>query len=313
MKKQEIEYTGVDEQRLDKILPELLPTKSRSYWQHQIENGCVRIDDVLITKGKVKVQPNTLITITPLKAKELAIVPQNLPLDIVYQDNDIAVINKNKGMVVHPSNGHEDQTLVNALLYHIKDLSSINGIIRPGIVHRIDKDTSGLLVVAKNDAAHQHLSYQLKDKTLYREYIALVHGVIDTEKFTIDMPIARHPGDRKKMAVVSNGKNAITHVTLKAVLGEYSLIHCLLETGRTHQIRVHLKAIGYPIVGDPIYTARKNPFRLESQFLHSTKLGLIHPSTEANMTFSAPLPLQLQEILEHLQESSDMHERHTTI
>jgi len=295
-----LDFINTEDNRLDKILVQMDATKSRSYWQKIIQDGCVLVDDKIICKANVKIKQGAHIYVKPLEDKPLAILPENKPLDIIYQDNDVAVINKAIGMVVHPSAGHQSGTVVNAILFHIKDLSSINGVIRPGIVHRIDKDTSGLLIIAKNNQAHLCLSEQLKDKSLYREYLALVHGHVKDDKFTIDMPIARHPQKRKQMAVVEHGKLAKTHVEVIKRYERYTLVRCRLETGRTHQIRVHLQSIGYPIVGDPIYSSKKDEFQLGGQFLHAYKLGFIHPTTQKQMRFEAPLPTQFEEILKSL-------------
>ena len=223
-------------------------------------------------------------------------------MDIVYEDDDVIVINKPQGMVVHPAPGHDEHTLVNALLYHCP-LSTINGTFRPGIVHRIDKDTSGLLMVAKNDKAHRSLAKQLKDKTNIREYVALVHGRIAEDEGTINAPIGRSLKDRKKQAVVKDGRNAVTHFEVLKRYRDYTFVKCILETGRTHQIRVHMKYIGHPLVGDPLYGPKKT-IKGNGQFLHAGKLGFVHPTTGKLLIFEAPLPKIFQECLEKLDKTN---------
>ena len=286
--------------RLDKAFVEFMPEKSRSYFQKLILEGHVFLNERVILKGNIKVIPNDVITFSLLEEKELAVIAENIPLEIVYEDIDLAIINKPTGMVVHPAKGHISGTLVNALLFHLQDLSAINGIKRPGIVHRIDKDTSGLLIVAKNDSAHTFLAEQLKDKTLYREYIALTHGVIKDSQIIVDAPISRSSVDRKKMAIIENGKPARTHITVVERYEKYTLIKCRLETGRTHQIRVHLKYLGHSLVGDLLYTAKNNEFNLSGQFLHAHKIGFIHPTTKKEMQFTVPLSQQFVDILDKL-------------
>ena len=227
--------------------------------------------------------------------------PQNLPVEIVYQDGDIAVINKTQGMVTHPCAGTPDGTLVNALMYHIRDLSAINGVLRPGIVHRLDKDTSGLLVVAKNNAAHLSLAEQIEKKTAGRYYVALVCGNIKEDEGTIDAPIARSVRDRKKMAVDENGRRAVTHYKVRERFGDYTLVEFKLETGRTHQIRVHAKYINHPVVGDVTY-GKKDSFGLNGQLLHAYKLTLTHPTTGERMTFEADLPDYFKRVLDKLRK-----------
>ncbi|GBU10574.1 ribosomal large subunit pseudouridine synthase D [Erysipelotrichaceae bacterium] len=297
----QIEITELNAgERLDKILAAADGDFSRNYAQELIEGGLVHINNKVISRSNVKVKLGDIITFEKKAPLELDIVASNLPLDIVYQDADVVVLNKAIGMVVHPAAGHQNDTLVNALLFHIDNLSSINGVIRPGIVHRIDKDTSGLLVVAKNNKAHTVLSTQLQDKTLYREYIALIFGDMKDLDVIIDVPIARSPHDRKKMAVIAEGKAARTHVRVLQRFGDYTLIQCRLETGRTHQIRVHLSYIGHPLVGDLLYTTRKHPFNLHGQFLHARKIGFIHPTTAENCEFEAPMPQVFQDVLTQL-------------
>lgn len=297
-----LDFINEKSERIDKVLVTQGAERSRSYWQKMIREGYVRIDGVVVDKVNTLVTQGAHIQVLQRPSTPLNVVAEAIPLDIVYQDADVVVINKPRGMVVHPGFGHLSGTLVNALLYHIKDLSSINGVIRPGIVHRIDKDTSGLLLVAKNDAAHVFLAKQLKDKTLYREYVALVHGNIPQEKLTIDLPIGRDHENRKQMAIVETGKPAVTHVEVRERYGDYTLVHCRLETGRTHQIRVHLQSIGYPLVGDPLYSKKTNPFGLSGQFLHAYQLGFIHPRTKKSLVFTAQLPDVLLQIIEKLRK-----------
>ena len=235
----------------------------------------------------------------------LDIEPQNIPLDILYEDEDVLLVNKPKDMVVHPSAGHMDGTLVNALLYHCKDsLSSINGVMRPGIVHRIDKDTTGVLIVCKNDKAHNCIAEQLKVHSITRKYHALVWHNLTEDSGTIDAPIGRHPIDRKKMAIThKNGKPAVTHYKVLERFGNYTYVECELETGRTHQIRVHMTSIGHPLVGDPVYGPSRQPFKTQGQMLHAKVFGFIHPTTGEYMEFETPLPDYFEDILEKLRNS----------
>lgn len=280
--------------RLDKVLAGAFPTHTRSQLQQWLKADLVTVNQAP-AKAKYKVQPDDQIQIQVPAPVPLDLKPQNIPLDIVYEDDDVIVVNKPQGMVVHPAPGHPDGTLVNALLAH-GPLSSINGVIRPGIVHRIDKDTSGLLMVAKNDLAHQSLAAQLKAKTTIREYIALVHGVIEEEKGTIDAPLGRSKNDRKKQAVLEGGRHAVTHFQVLERFTNYTLVKCILETGRTHQIRVHMKYIGHPVAGDPLYGPKKT-LKGAGQFLHAKKLGFKQPTTGELLIFEAPLPAIFQKIL----------------
>lgn len=283
--------------RVDKYLNMVQDELSRSFIQQLIDDEKILINDAPC-KSNSKVKNGDVITIedfalTPIEAK-----PEDIPLDIIYEDQDIIVINKPKGMVVHPSVGNYEHTLVNALLFHCHDLSGINGKIRPGIVHRIDKDTTGCIVACKNDKAHEAIALQLADKTCHREYIALVEGIIEHNSGTIDAPIGRDPKDRKKMTVTEiNSKEAVTHFDVIERFKNYTLIKCQLETGRTHQIRVHMQFIGHPIVGDEVYGRRKTLKDTQGQVLHAYKLELIHPSTKEKMTFEAELPAYFQELL----------------
>ncbi|MER2041045.1 MAG: RluA family pseudouridine synthase [Desemzia incerta] len=289
--------------RIDKVLAEIIPDKTRSAIQLWIKDGYVLVNDEAV-KTNYKVQAGDEIKITEPELQELDVVAENIPLEIVYQDQDVVVINKPQGMVVHPSAGHPNGTLVNALLYHIHDLSGINGKIRPGIVHRIDKDTSGLLMVAKNDLAHEKLAAQLKDKTSIREYVALVHGVIPHEKGTIDAPLGRSKLDRKKQDIVDGGRDAVTHFRVLERFKDFTLVSLTLETGRTHQIRVHMKYIGYPVAGDPVYGPRKT-LPGNGQFLHAKKLGFKHPKNNEMMVFEKEIPEIFEETLNKLRNISE--------
>ena len=288
-----------DSGRLDKVLAGRLTQFSRSKLQRWISNGLVLVNGQQVA-DKYKVKIGDQVVVTPEGPHPIDLKPEDIPLDIVYEDDDVLVVNKPQGMVVHPAPGHPDHTLVNALMYH-SPLSTINGEFRPGIVHRIDKDTSGLLMVAKNDRAHQSLAAQLKAKTTKREYIALVHGRIKEEKGTIDAPLGRSRKDRKKQAIVANGRHAVTHFKVLECYRNYTLIKCRLETGRTHQIRVHLASIGHPLAGDPLYGPRKTlPGR--GQYLHARLLGFVHPTTGKEMVFTAPLPAYFQQMIANLRQ-----------
>ena len=290
--------------RLDKVLAGLQTIWTRSQVDKLIKNDQVQVNDQ-VQPSKYKVKTGDVITVAPQTVQATELVPEDIPLDIVYEDDDVIVVNKPQGMVVHPAPGHPDHTLVNALLYH-SPLSTINGEFRPGIVHRIDKDTSGLLMVAKNDHAHQSLAAQLKAKTNLREYVALVHGVIKEETGTIDAPLGRSPKDRKKQAIVADGRSAVTHFKVLKRYQHYTLISCRLETGRTHQIRVHLQSIGHPLVGDPLYGPKKT-IAGHGQFLHAKLLGFEHPTTGEMMQFEAPLPPIFKATLAKLDKSDLNH------
>ena len=287
--------------RLDKVCSEIFSDYSRSQIKQLIDGGNITVNGKT-EKAKYKVKSGDVIRLEEPETKTLELRPENIPLDIVYEDDDVIVINKPQGMVVHPAPGHDEHTLVNALLYHCP-LSTINGTFRPGIVHRIDKDTSGLLMVAKNDKAHRFLAEQLKDKTNIREYVALVHGRIAEDEGTINAPIGRSLKDRKKQAVVKDGRNAVTHFEVLKRYRDYTLVKCILETGRTHQIRVHMKYIGHPLVGDPLYGPKKT-IKGNGQFLHAGKLGFVHPTTGKLLIFEAPLPKIFQECLEKLDKTN---------
>ena len=252
-------------------------------------------------KVSYKVQANDNISIDVPEAKETKLKAQEIPLDIIYEDSDIIVVNKPKGMVVHPANGNPDGTLVNAILSICKNsLSGIGGELRPGIVHRLDKDTSGLIIVAKNDKAHINMSEQIKERNVKKTYIALVRGNVPEEEATINMPIGRSTKDRKKMAVTKNGKQAITHFKVLKRYSKYTLLEIKIETGRTHQIRVHMAEIGYPVVGDAVYSNGKSEFGIEGQMLHAYKLEFMHPITNKHMELTAPLPQYFEKILKKL-------------
>ncbi|MFA9414756.1 MULTISPECIES: RluA family pseudouridine synthase [unclassified Streptococcus] len=283
--------------RLDKALADLTDL-SRSFANDEIKAGRVLVNG-RAAKAKYAVKAGDVITYTLPQEEVVDYLPEDLPLEIIYQDDQVAVVNKPQGMVVHPSAGHVTGTLVNALLYHIKDLSSINGVVRPGIVHRIDKGTSGLLMIAKTDAAHQALAEELKDKKSLRKYLAIVHGNLPTDRGVIEAPIGRSDKDRKKQAVTAKGKPALTRFQVLEWFGDYSLVELTLETGRTHQIRVHMAYIGHPVAGDPAYGPKKT-LAGQGQFLHAEKLGFTHPTSGEEMVFTAPAPAIFQETLEKL-------------
>ena len=287
--------------RLDKYLAEQFPEQTRSYLQRLIKEGQVLVNGKSVKSGYQLLKGDEVSVSIP-EPKELDVEPQKMDLDIVYEDEDVILINKPKGMVVHPAPGHTTDTLVNGLLYHCKDnLSGINGVARPGIVHRIDRDTTGILIVCKNDMAHNSIAAQLKEHSINRRYRALVHGNIKEDKGTVEGPIGRHPVDRKKMAINErNGKPAVTHYTVLERFGNYTLIECVLETGRTHQIRVHMTSIGHPLVGDEVYGPAKCPFKLQGQCLHAMVLGFVHPRTREYMEFSADIPEYFEELLRKL-------------
>lgn len=284
-------------ERIDVFLARKYPEMSRSHLQKLIT-----AEEVLINgksrKANYKLSEGELVSLCLPEPEVINISPENIPLDILYEDSDIIVINKPRGMVVHPAAGVTTGTLVNALLAHCDDLSGINGVIRPGIVHRLDKDTSGVMVAAKNDAAHINLSEQIKNKTAKRVYWAIVFGNIKESSGTINGDIGRNPNDRQKMAIVTaNGKPATTKFKVLERFGQYTLIECRLLTGRTHQIRVHMTSIGHPLVGDPKYGRGKSPFKIQGQALHSLNLTLVHPKTGEEMIFEAPLPEDMKKIL----------------
>lgn len=288
-------------ERIDKFLASMLPEFSRSYIQKLLKDQLVIVGESAV-KANYKLRPNDSILIRIPEAMEPDILPEEIPLDILYEDNDVLVINKPKGMVVHPGAGHYSHTLVNGLLWHCKgNLSGINGILRPGIVHRIDKDTTGSLLVCKNDLAHREIAQQLKEHTITRKYRAIVYGVLKKDEGKVDAPIGRHPIERKKMAVnYKNGKPAVTHYRVLERFAQYTYIECILETGRTHQIRVHMSSIQHPLLGDAVYGPAKCPYSLEGQTLHAMVLGFKHPSTGKYLEFSAPLPDYFEKLLKKL-------------
>lgn len=277
--------------RVDRFLVDNMEGYTRSSLQRLLDEGNVLVGNSPVAKN-YKCKQGDVISVSVPDAKPLDLEAQNIPLDIVYEDNDLLVVNKQKGMVVHPANGNPDGTLVNALMYHCGDsLSGINGIIRPGIVHRIDKDTSGLLIVAKNDAAHVGLAQQIKDHSFTRAYEAVVYGNVKEDEGTVNLPIGRNPKDRKKMAVVKvNSKPAVTHYQVLERFGDFTHIRCVLETGRTHQIRVHMAYIGHPVAGDGVYGPRKVITELEGQCLHAKQIGFVHPITNKYLEFDSELP-----------------------
>lgn len=289
--------------RIDVFLSEKIKDMSRSRIQKLIEDNKIKVNLKEI-KSNYKIKNGDEITVEVPEPVMLQIEAEDIDIEILYEDDDIVVVNKPQGMVVHPAAGNYSGTLVNALLKKCKTLSSINGVIRPGIVHRIDKDTSGVLVVAKNDFAHQHLAEQIKEHSVKRIYMALTEGVIKQDTGTIDKPIGRHPIYRKKMAIVENGKRAVTHFKVLERYKENTLIEARLETGRTHQIRVHMASIGHPLVGDPVYGFKKQKFNLKGQALHAMVLGFIHPRSGEYMEFSSPLPNYFQNLIEKLRRMS---------
>ena len=289
----------ISPRRLDIYLNEKISEWSRSHIQKLIADGLVTVDGEQV-KASFKLTGGEEIFIKEVDAAEVEYLPEDLPLNILYEDADLIVVNKVRGMTVHPADTVKHGTLVNALLYHCKDLSGINGVKRPGIVHRLDKDTSGVMVVAKNDAAHLSLAAQIKDKIATRTYLAIVHGVLNDNAGIITGAIGRDKIDRKKMAIVPEGKPAVTEFKVLERFENFTYVECKLQTGRTHQIRVHMTAIGHPLLGDTKYTARKNPFDITGQALHSHTLSLIHPTTKEQMSFTAPLPDDMKNILDKL-------------
>lgn len=285
--------------RLDKAVADLTEL-SRSQANEAIKAGTILVNNQK-QKARYAVKLGDVISYELPKEEVLDYQPENIPIEIVYEDSDVAVVNKPQGMVVHPSAGHASGTLVNALLYHVKDLSTINGVVRPGIVHRIDKDTSGLLMIAKNDKAHQALAQELKEKKSLRQYVAIVHGNLPNDRGVIEAPIGRSDKDRKKQAVTAKGKPALTRFQVLERFGDFTLVELTLETGRTHQIRVHMAYIGHPIAGDPVYGPRKT-LAGHGQFLHAQTLGFTHPTTGELMTFSVDAPAIFQETLEKLRK-----------
>lgn len=289
-------------QRLDQLLSQEFPDSSRSFLQKLIAEGAVRVDGAVCGSKKYKVEEGQAISVMLPEPKPLEVEAENIPLDILYEDADVLIVNKPRGMVVHPAAGNERGTLVNAVLYHCgSSLSSINGVIRPGIVHRIDKDTSGLLMIAKNDTAHNFLARQLAEHSITRAYNAIVYHNFQTDTGTVDAPIGRDPKNRLRQAVTDkNSKRAVTHYRVLERFGKFTLIEARLETGRTHQIRVHMAYIKHPLLGDSLYGPAKNPFGVEGQMLHAKVLGFIHPSTGRYMEFETEPPEDFQKILQKL-------------
>ena len=292
-------------ERLDKYLSMIYPDFSRSFFQKLIKNGQVKVNDIP-EKSSYSVREEDIICVTIPDAVQTSIEPENIPLDILYEDDDVLIVNKPKGMVVHPSAGHYSGTLVNGIMYHCQDsLSGINGEIRPGIVHRIDMDTTGSLIVCKNDESHIHIAQQIKAHTVNRIYVGIVCGNVKEDEGTIEGTIGRHPTERKKMAInVKNGKPAITHYKVLERFGNYTYMQFKLETGRTHQIRVHMAGIGHPLLGDTLYSSGRSPFKhVQGQTLHAQTIGFIHPRTGEYMEFSAPLPEYFEKSLYLLKNS----------
>ena len=305
--KRELQYEVTEEEdglRLDQYIAGRCMDLSRSYIQKLIKESRFTINKNIQTKTKTAVQESDIVNVSLPDPKELEIKPQDIPLDILYEDNDVLVVNKPKGMVVHPAPGHYEDTLVNAVLYHCRDnLSGINGVLRPGIVHRIDKDTTGALIVCKNDKAHQKIADQLRAHTITRSYRAIVYNNFSEDEGMINAPIGRHPTNRKKrMVTEKNSKEAITHYKVLDHLNhKFNYIECRLETGRTHQIRVHMSHIGHPLLGDEVYGPVNSKFKnLQGQTLHAATIGFIHPTTEEYMEFSAPLPDYFEKLLKTL-------------
>lgn len=299
---EELHLTAVQSgERIDRFLSGDLEGLSRSYIQKLLKEGGITVDGKAV-KSNYKLNAGDEILVQIPDPEPMDILPEDIPLDVLYEDDDVLIVNKPKGMVVHPAPGHYSHTLVNAVLYHCKDqLSGINGVMRPGIVHRIDMDTTGSLLICKNDAAHQILAEELKEHSITRRYHAIVHGNLKEDEGTVDAPIGRHPVDRKKMSTKSiHGRRAVTHYKVLERFGNYTYIECELETGRTHQIRVHMASIGHPILGDQVYGPAKCPFRLQGQTLHAKILGFRHPSTGDYMEFDAPLPEYFQKLLRQL-------------
>ena len=297
------EYTvpeSADGERVDRFLASE-GEYSRSFLQKLLKAGKVLVNDAAV-KSSCRLEAGDSITFEVPEPEDVSIIPENIPLDIVYEDASVILVNKPKGMVVHPAPGHYTGTLVNALMFHCGDsLSGINGELRPGIVHRIDRDTTGIIIACKNDAAHRSIAGQLKEHSITRRYFAIVRGNLKDDTGTVDAPIGRHPTDRKKMSInTRHGREAVTHYKVLERFGDYTYITCRLETGRTHQIRVHMASIGHPLLGDTVYGPEKKPFSTEGQVLHAGILGFIHPETGEYMEFSAPLPEYFEKLLQKL-------------
>ena len=291
----------LEDERLDAVVASLSEGQSRSHLKTLIKDGAVLLNG-RAAKPSTKVKENDVIKLVLPEKIVPDILPENIPLDILYEDDDILVVNKPKGMVVHPAPGHYSGTLVNAVMYHCGDsLSGINGVMRPGIVHRIDRDTTGSVIICKNDAAHNSIAQQLQEHTIVRRYFAILYDNIAEDEFTVDKPIGRDPGERKRMAVRSDGKRAVTHCKVLRRYGKYTYVECRLETGRTHQIRVHMAYVHHPLLGDEVYAGRrKSPFSTQGQCLHAGILGFVHPRTGEYIETTAPLPQYFEDILSKL-------------
>lgn len=299
----QIQLVCEQSQRLDSFVAEN-STLTRSHAQKLVQGGSVTVDGAVVTKCSLVVKEDSVVCVTLPDEQSLDIPAQDIPLDILYEDSHMAVINKQQGLTVHPANGVNTDTLVNALLFHIKDLSGINGVLRPGIVHRLDKDTSGLLVIAKNDQAHVELQRQIQTKECKRIYWALVEGVVKQDQGIVNQPIGRCPTDRKRMDIVAGGRQAETHFTVLKRFDRYTLMQFELKTGRTHQIRVHSRFLGHPVVGDKTYGFKNCKFNLSGQLLHAKTISFTHPVSGEQMTFSAPLPSYFDKILQTLTNKS---------
>lgn len=302
MRKELFVTEDISGDRIDKFLSEQCEELSRSFLQKLLKAGEIFVNGKPV-KASYRVLDGDSILFEVPEATELEILPEDIPLDIVYEDHDVILVNKPKGMVVHPAAGHYTHTLVNALMYHCReDLSGINGVLRPGIVHRIDMDTTGILIACKNDLAHNSIAAQLKEHSITRRYEAIVHGVLKDEEGTVDAPIGRNPQDRKKMCINhQNGKQAVTHYRVLKRFHDFTHIECRLETGRTHQIRVHMASIGHPLLGDAVYGPSKCPYKLQGQTLHAGVLGFVHPRSGEYMEFRAPRPEYFERLLKILQ------------
>ena len=290
-----------EDQRIDRYLTEMLPEQSRSFFQKLIRDGFVIVNHIIV-KVNYRLKTGDVIEIDIPDAVPTEIVPENIPLDILYEDDDLLIVNKPKGMVVHPAVGHSTGTLVNAIMYHCQgNLSGINGEIRPGIVHRIDKDTTGSLIICKNDEAHRNIAEQIKEHSVTRRYVGVVAGTFSEESGTVEGAIGRHPNDRKRMTInEKNGKPAVTHYRVLQTLKGASFMEIELETGRTHQIRVHMASISHPLLGDTVYGNSKNPYKLQGQALHARTIGFIHPTTGEYIEVSAPIPEYMTELVRKL-------------
>lgn len=302
MRKELFVTEDISGDRIDKFLSEQCEELSRSFLQKLLKAGEIFVNGKPV-KASYRVLDGDSILFEVPEATEPEILPEDIPLDIVYEDHDVILVNKPKGMVVHPAAGHYTHTLVNALMYHCReDLSGINGVLRPGIVHRIDMDTTGILIACKNDLAHNSIAAQLKEHSITRRYEAIVHGVLKDEEGTVDAPIGRNPQDRKKMCINhQNGKQAVTHYRVLKRFHDFTHIECRLETGRTHQIRVHMASIGHPLLGDAVYGPSKCPYKLQGQTLHAGVLGFVHPRSGEYMEFRAPRPEYFERLLKKLQ------------